>query len=218
MYLRKAPASTKNKNLRCEIMESLKNNNAVFYSYRIVNFLWYMLILMSVIALSFMVTHSFSINIPLSTEQVTLVGDINPEMMEIDEAQASIKAEYILQNHPTIYVGMLFATPFVIAFFLYGVYQLRMILKSAVDDMVFHEKNIKRLRIIGIMFLISAPLEWLGYILLVRPLNESLNSFSISISTDLSGIDSFVVGFLILALSVVFEKGHDIYQELKLTV
>jgi hypothetical protein len=39
----------------------------------------------------------------------------------------------------------------------------------------------------------------------------------LSVSLDLE-LGSFIYGLLLFALAAVFEKGHDMYQELKLTV
>jgi hypothetical protein len=55
------------------------------------------------------------------------------------------------------------------------------------------------------------------YQLFVVPIDEMLVSNEISVSLDIVP-GSFVYGLLLFALAAVFEKGHDMYQELKLTV
>jgi len=92
-----------------------------------------------------------------------------------------------------------------------------MILKSAWHDKVFSRKNIRRLKIIAGLIIAFKPFEWIIYRLFVVPIDEMLVANEISISLDLE-LGSFVYGLLLFALAAVFEKGHDMYQELKLTV
>jgi hypothetical protein len=142
---------------------------------------------------------------------------IDPSMLSIDSASANLNADYIMNNHFGLYIGILISVVIGFGLFLFGFYQLRMILKSAWHDKVFTRKNIRRLKIIAGLIIAFKPIEWLMYRLFVVPIDEMLVSNEISVSLDIEP-GSFVYGLLLFALAAVFEKGHDMYQDLKLTV
>lgn len=206
-------------------MKSLQHKNSVYYSYIIVNFLWYALCGAAVLFVVTIFTEHFfgnllgvfNLNIPVSAEQLTLQTTIDSSMIEIDSATASLNAEYIVENHYPLYLGLL--TSFVIGFGIYllGFYQLRMILKSAKNDFVFNPKNILRLKIIAGLIIAFKPIEWLVYRLFVVPIDEMIAVNKLSIQLDFE-LGSFIYGLLLFALAAVFEKGHEMYEELKLTV
>lgn len=206
-------------------MKSLKDKNSVYYSYAIINFFWYALCVFSVllIANTFRIyglgnlLGTLNINIPIDANQLTLQTAIDSSMISIDSATASLNAEYIMNNHLGLYVGMISSLVFGLALFLFGFFQLRMILKSARNDKVFTQKNIKRLKIIAGLIIAFKPFQWLMYQLFVVPIDDLLvaNEFSVSLNFEMG---SFVYGLLLFALAAVFEKGYDMYQELKLTV
>ncbi|MAO66712.1 MAG: hypothetical protein CL666_17095 [Balneola sp.] len=206
-------------------MRSLKDGNSVYYSYVIINFFWYALCVLSVllIADTFRIhglgnlLGALDISIPIDADQLTLQTAIDSSMISIDSATASLKAEYIMNNHRTLYAGLIASFIIGLALFLFGFYQLRMILKSAWNDKVFTQKNIKRLKIIAGLIIVFKPFEWLIYQLFVVPIDEMLVANEISVSLNFEP-GSFVYGLLLFALAAVFEKGHDMYQELKLTV
>ena len=160
---------------------------------------------------------ALDISIPIDADQLTLQTAIDSSMISIDSATASLKAEYIMNNHRTLYAGLIASFIIGLALFLFGFYQLRMILKSAWNDKVFTQKNIKRLKIIAGLIIVFKPFEWLIYQLFVVPIDEMLVANEISVSLNFEP-GSFVYGLLLFALAAVFEKGHDMYQELKLTV
>lgn len=206
-------------------MKSLKDRNSVYYSYAIINFFWYALCVFSVllIADTFRIhglgnlLGTLNINIPINADQLTLQTAINSSMISIDSAKASLNADYIMNNHFGLYVGMVISLVIGLSLFLFGFFQLRMILKSARDDKVFTPKNIKRLKIIAGLIIAFKPFQWIMYQLFVVPIDEMLIANEISVSLNFE-MGSFVYGLLLFALAAVFEKGHDMYQELKLTV
>ena len=206
-------------------MKSLKDRNSVYYSYVIINFFWYALCVFSVliVADAFRIhglgnlLGALDISIPINADQLTLQTAIDSSMITIDSATASLNADYIMNNHRGLYAGLIASLVVGLALFLLGFYQLRMILKTAWNDEVFTQKNIKRLKIIAGLIIAFKPFEWLMYQLFVVPIDEMLVANKISISLDLE-LGSFVYGLLLFALAAVFEKGHDMYQELKLTV
>ena len=206
-------------------MTTLKNRNSVYYSYVIINFIWYFLCFTAVLIIGTLFTKhafglyltEFGIQIPVDADQLTLDTAIDPSMLSIDTASANLNADYIMNNHFGLYIGMLISVVIGFGLFLFGFFQLRMILKSAWHDKVFTQENIRRLKIIAGLIIAFKPFEWFMYQLFVVPIDEILVANEVSISLDLE-LGSFVYGLLLFALAAVFEKGHDMYQELKLTV
>lgn len=206
-------------------MNSLKDRNSVYYSYAIINFLWYALCGVAILILGSIFTkHTFgltletlNIQIPVEADQLTLQTAIDSSMISINSATASLNPDYIMNNHFGLYVGMMISLVIGLGLFLFGFFQLRMILKSAWNDQVFTQMNIKRLKIIAGLIIAFKPLEWLMYQLFVVPIEELMVANEVSIRLNFE-LGSFVFGLLLFALAAVFEKGHDMYQELKLTV
>lgn len=206
-------------------MTSLKNRNSVYYSYVIINFFWYFLCFAALLMLGTLFTKhafgnyltEFNIQIPIDADQLTLDTAIDPTMLSIESASANLNADYIMNNHFGLYIGILISVVIGFGLFLFGFFQLRMILKSAWHDKVFTRKNIRRLKIIAGIIIAFKPLEWLMYQMFVVPIDELMVANEISVSLDFE-LGSFVYGLLLFALAAVFEKGHDMYQDLKLTV
>lgn len=206
-------------------MKSLKDRNSVYYSYIIINFLWYALCGTAILIIGTILTkHTFglmletiNIRIPIETNQLTLQTAIDASMISIDSATASLNANYIMNNHFGLYIGIMTSLVIGLGLFLFGFFQLRMILKCAWSNEVFTKNNIKRLKIIAGLIIAFKPFEWIMYQLFVVPIDEMLVANEISVSLDFE-LGSFVYGLLLFALAAVFEKGCDMYQELKLTV
>jgi hypothetical protein len=206
-------------------MDSMKNRDSVYYSYIIINIFWYALCGSVIIMLGIVfIQHAFgnllntmSVQIPINVDQVTEHSAIDSSMISIDSAMASLNIEYIINNHFGLYIGMMLSLVMATALFLIGFFQLRMILKSALNDEIFTSDNIKRLKIIAGIVIAYAPFQWIVYQLFVVPIDRELivNEITISLNFELG---SFVFGLLLFALAAVFERGHEMYQELKLTV
>lgn len=206
-------------------MNSLKDRDSVYYSYVIINFLWYALCAATILLVSIIFAkHAFgltmetlNIQIPIDPDQLSLQTAINSSMISIDSATASLNTEYVLNNHLGLYIGMMVSLVIGLALSLFGFFQLRMILKSARNDEVFALKNIKRLKIIAGLLIAYKPIQWIIYQLFIVPIDKMLIANEISINLNFE-LGSFIYGLLLFALASVFEKGHDMYQELKLTV
>jgi len=206
-------------------MNSLKDRGSVYYSYVIINFLWYALCAAAILLIGIifakyafgLMPETLNIQIPIKTEQLSLQTAIDSSMISIDSATASINAEYIMNNHFGLYIGMVVSLVIVMALSLFGFFQLRMILKSARNDEVFTLKNIKRLKIIAGLLIAYKPIQWIIYQLFIVPIDKMLVANEISINLNFE-LGTFIYGLLLFALASVFEKGHDMYQELKLTV
>ncbi len=206
-------------------MNSLRDRNSVFYSYAIINFLWYAFCGVAILFIGAIFSkhtfglamEAFNIKVPIDAGQVTLNAAIDSSMISIDSAVASLGIGYIADNHFGLYIGIILSLIIAIALFLTGFFQLRMILKSALNEDVFSSKNITRLKIIAGLIIIYTPFQWIVYRLFVLPIDSELIASEISISLNFE-LGSFIYGLLLLALAAVFEKGHDMYQELKLTV
>jgi hypothetical protein len=206
-------------------MDSLKDSNSVYYSYAIINFLWYALCGIVILFLgSIIAKHAFgfsmetlSIQIPIEAGQVTLQTAIDSSMISIESAMASLDIDYIIDNYLGLYIGLILSLIIAMALFLAGFFQFRMILKSALNDDIFTSKNIKRLKIVAGLLIVYTPFKWIVYQLFVMPIDSELIANEIAISLNFE-LGSFIYGLLLFALAAVFEKGHDMYQELKLTV
>jgi len=206
-------------------MNSLKDRDSVYYSYVIINFLWYALCAAAILLIGIIFAkHAFglmpetlTIKIPINTEQLSLQTAIDPSMISIDSATASVNSEYIMNNYFGLYIGMVVSLVIVVALSLYGFFQLRMILKSARNDAIFTLINIKRLKIIAALLIAYKPIQWIIYQLFLVPIDKMLVANEISLNLNFE-LGSFIYGLLLFALASVFEKGHDMYQELKLTV
>ena len=206
-------------------MNSLKDRDSVYYSYVIINFLWYALCAAAILLIGIIFAkHAFglmpealTIHIPINTEQLSLQTAIDPSMISIDSATASVNSEYIMNNYFGLYIGIVVSLVIVVALSLFGFFQLRMILKSARNDAVFTLINIKRLKIIAALLIAYKPIQWIIYQLFLVPIDKMLVANEISLNLNFE-LGSFIYGLLLFALASVFEKGHDMYQELKLTV
>jgi len=206
-------------------MNSLKDRDSVYYSYVIINFLWYALCAAAILLIGIIFAkHAFglmpetlNIHIPIDTEQLSLQTAIDPSMISIDSATASVNSEYIMNNYFGLYIGIVVSLVIVVALSLFGFFQLRMILKSARNDAVFTLINIKRLKIIAALLIAYKPIQWIIYQLFLVPIDKMLVANEISLNLNFE-LGSFIYGLLLFALASVFEKGHDMYQELKLTV
>jgi len=206
-------------------MNSLKDRDSVYYSYVIINFLWYALCAAAILLVGIIFAkHAFglmpetlNIHIPIDTEQLSLQTAIDPSMISIDSATASVNSEYIMNNYFGLYIGIVVSLVIVVAVSLFGFFQLRMILKSARNDAVFTLINIKRLKIIAALLIAYKPIQWIIYQLFLVPIDKMLVANEISLNLNFE-LGSFIYGLLLFALAAVFEKGHDMYQELKLTV
>ncbi|WP_421773426.1 DUF2975 domain-containing protein [Gracilimonas sp.] len=206
-------------------METLKNKHSVYYSYLIVNFLWYALLLLAAFfAIISVGEHffgnlidGFNITVPIDPSSIVLNSSIDTSNIELKSANATFDSSYIKEISSGLYVGLMISLAVGITLFLYGFYQLRMILKSVLSDRVFIPENIKRLKVIAGLLIIFEPLSWLVYRLFVMPIDSITAANQLSISLDFEP-GNLIYGLLIFALAAVFEKGHEMYQELKLTV
>lgn len=206
-------------------MNSLNNRDSVYYSYVIINFLWYALCATAILLIGIIFAkHAFgltpetlNIQIPINPNQLSLQTAIDSSMISIDSATASLNTEYVLDKHFGLYIGMMASLIIGLALSLFGFFQLRMILKSARNDEVFTLENIKRLKIIAGLLIAYKPIQWVIYQLFIVPIDKMLVANEISINLNFE-LGSFIYGLLLFALASVFEKGHKMYQELKLTV
>ncbi len=209
-------------------MNSLKDRDSVYFSYVIINFLWYASCIGAILIIGFFISkHAFgitmaplNINVPIDADYVTLQTDIESSAIStIDSATASLDTEYIIDNYFGRYIGIVLSLFISIALFLTGFFQLRMILKSTLNDEVFTSKNVTPLKVLAGILIAYSPLYWIFIQLFVVPLESELIVHKISISLGISfNLGLFVYGLLLFALAAVFEKGHDMYQDLKLTV
>lgn len=161
-------------------------------------------------------------SVPLSGSLVELNKPEHYHYLKIDSTKAQIDFSYVLQNYHDIYILWALFICLVLGLFLYGLFQMRQLLKSSVSQAVFVEKNIRRLKIIALLVILIEPLKWIQHHFIFSGFGEVIAAESADLSIRLPILGSdwtfIVVGLLIFALAAVFEKGRDMYQELKLTV
>lgn len=207
-------------------MESLNKRSSVYYSYIIVNLLWYLLIVVTGLLVATIFIEQFfgkailpmELNIPISPEQVELNSTVDSSLITIDSIRVTLNTPHIKENYFWLYTGLLASFAITFVMYMFGFYQLRMILKSAVNDFVFNKENIKRLRIIAVLLIIIKPFVFSVYLFSLNPLRNYLGIHDLSYSISFDGPGSFVFGLLVFALATIFEKGYKIYQEQQLTV
>ena len=102
--------------------------------------------------------------------------------------------------------------------FITGFYQLKQLLASAVNDKVFSRINIRRIKTIALLVFLVDPLGWVYrefFLVLPDFLAEQHDPITLAVGLD---VGYWFIGLLLFALAAVFEKGYEMYQELKLTV
>ena len=212
-------------------MDSFGKKSAAYICYLIVNFWWYISCIFGVFLPVFLIyeyaqgTHPdtlFGITIPVSTDLVTLIKPDEYSYLSVEAVKGTVDFGYIMQHNPDTYIIWAVFLCIVIALFLFGLFQLRNLLKSAIHDTVFSTSNIRRIKIIAVLILLLEPLEWVQqhFVFETLPNLVATEAADLSIGLPTPGGDwgFIVVGLLIYALASVFEKGYEMFQELKLTV
>ena len=102
---------------------------------------------------------------------------------------------------------------------LYGLSQLKAILRNLLIEKPFAAENEKRLRIIAILAMLITPLmygyEWLSHWFFTSYVDVPQNLQALSPTFDISYI---VIGLVILVLAEIFRQATQIHEEQKLTV
>jgi len=215
-------------------MSGFGKKSTAYICYLIVNVWWYLSCFAGIIFPPLFIYEyfwgtphdsTFEITLPLEPSLVTLSEESQYEFIEIDSVTGTMDFDYLMQITP---ITFLIWTSFIciaLGLFLYGLYQLRSLLKQTVDGSIFTAANIRRIKTIAILLIIVEPLQWLVRYLIRNSLAEKAHLLAsqqanISIKIPIVGEDwiFIIIGLLVFTLAAVFEKGNEMYQELKLTV
>jgi len=215
-------------------MSGFGKKSTAYICYLIVNVWWYLSCVIGVIFPAMLIyeyfynTHPdsiFGITLPLEPSLVTLTEKANYEFLDIDSITGTMDFDFIMQSSPVTYLIWGGFICVALGLFLYGLYQLRSLLKQTVDGSIFTTANIRRIKTIAILLIIVEPLQWLFRYLIRHSLADKAyllasQEANISINIPMVGEDwmFIIIGLLVFTLAAVFEKGNEMYQELKLTV
>lgn len=207
-------------------MDSLGKKSAAYICYLIVNISWYTSCLFSIIVPFgllniYLGNHNpevvFGVMVPVDTSE--LFSDaIDKSYLVMESAQAEIDFNYIISNSPASYMAWALFICTAIGLMLFGLYQLRALLKTAVHETVFSKSNVYRIKTIAVLIMLMEPMGWI-YSSIVASF-DSIVEMKFELQILLIGLNFgyFLVGLLIYSLATVFERGYEIHEEQKLTV
>lgn len=212
-------------------MNRLGKKSLPHYCYLFINFWWYLSWIGGMISITVFLGDYFwdgtanplvDINIPIKTSLVALKNPAQYSFLSIDAIRGQIDLSYIIQNEPTTYLLMIGFICVIFGLYLFGLYQLRNLLKSTDNEEVFTKANVRRIQIIGLLVILIQPLTWLQHHFIFSSFGSFIPGKTPSIDLQLTfpgpGLDFVWLGLLIFVLASIFEKGHEMYEELKLTV
>ncbi|WP_445665463.1 DUF2975 domain-containing protein [Fodinibius sp. AD559] len=160
-------------------------------------------------------TMNINMSIPVSTEMLQPAAEFGHSGISIDSAKANIEILTLAQEFPSMFLELSLFIMVGLTILLTILYQLKNLLNATVNEAVFTQQNIKRIKIIAILLFIIDPLRWIFFTFLSRPL---FSEASANITITVSSPGYWFIGLLIYTIAAVFEKGYEMYQELKLTV
>ncbi|MTI89545.1 MAG: DUF2975 domain-containing protein [Balneolaceae bacterium] len=208
-------------------MSNLNHSKALYFSYVIVNLAWYAGIAMCVLfpVIVFLAftggpeyLQNSTLSFPISTQVILFSPDSTIDFMNIDSAVASVKLGYLAEYYPSTFFivsVLIFMAELVV---IYGVYQLRSILRDLKSEQVFTPTNMNRIKKTSISILALSPVGWLYHTFLSAPFGEYMQEHRVEINVGSADFGFITAALLIYVLALIFEKGYEQYQELKLTV
>jgi hypothetical protein len=208
-------------------MKKLKNNSIARICLFFTNFTWYLFLALGTLApILFLLAYlnrlptqlDFNLTLPLAPEAVGIDSDIDHSAVSIDSAQAQMDLSYLSQHFPDIFLSWTIFTILLLAMTLLGLYQLKNLLQSTINDQVFTQHNIARIKIIALLVFSVDPLYWIYHNFFFDDLFADSSAHHISLTISSPTFNYWFIGLLIYVLAAVFEKGREMYQELKLTV
>lgn len=212
-------------------MSGFGKKSTAYICFLIVNAWWYLSCLAGILLPSLLIYGYFQnpqpdtimgINVPLADSMVALKNSDQYQHIIVDSVSGQVDLSYLLQNNPGMYIAWALFFCVVLALFIYGIYQLRNLLKASVNDAIFTKQNVGRIKIIAVIIMLVDPLRWIQHHFMYKTLGNIMppETVDIRIGLPMVGDDwTFIVmGLLVFTLAAVFEKGNEMYQELKLTV
>jgi len=212
-------------------MNIFRKKSLPYYCYLFINFWWYLSWIAGTISIAVFIGDYFwnattaplvDISIPIKTSLVALKNPAQYSFLCIDAIKGQIALRHIIQNEPNTYLLMIGFICITFGLYLFGLYQLRNLLKATTGEDIFTKENVRRIKTIGILVILIQPLTWLQHHFIFRSFGNFIPAKSPGIDLQLTfpgpGLDFVWLGLLIFVLASIFEKGYEMYQELKLTV
>lgn len=205
-------------------MQKLQQHSVARLCFQLTNLFWYfVLVLGSITSVAFLLayldklpeTMNINIAVPISAEAIQLADEFNRSSISIDDAIAKTELINLAQEFPSLFLEFTLFIIIGFAIVLTILYHLKNLLDATVNEAVFIPQNIKRIKIIAVLLFSIDPLRWIFATFISQPL---FGNASIDISLSIFSLGYWFIGLLIYTLAAVFEKGHKMYQELKLTV
>ena len=205
-------------------MQKLNEHSATRISRKLTYLFWYFFLIMGVLGpVCLLLAYwgklpdilNFNMAFPLNTEKVAVAAETGYSEIAVGSASASMEISYFAREFPTLFLKHSLFVIGALLIVLTILYHLKNLLDAAAEDNVFTGQNIRRMKVIAIAIFIVDPLRWIYFNLVSQPLfSEPLLSITITIPS----LGYWFIGLLVYFLAVVFERGHEMYQELKLTV
>lgn len=205
-------------------MKKLQSYSIARDSLKVTRLFWYFLLIIgSLVPVALLLaylhklpeTMNINMSIPISTEALQLTEKFNHPEISIGSAKANIKLVDLAQEFPSLFLGFSLFIMGGLVIILAIFYHLKNLLDATVNEAVFTRKNIKHIKIIAVLLFIIDPLRWIFITFLSKPL---FSDASVDITITVPSTGYWFIGLLIYTIAVVFEKGYEMYEELKLTV
>ncbi len=168
---------------------------------------------------------SFSpIGLPISFEEKLLPRDLSLGASEslitfIEPLRTSYHPALIADGFQWNFMSIRVTQIAGLGLLLYGLSQLKVILRNLMAEKPFAETNAVRLRIIAILVMLATPFlygyQWLSYWFFTSNIDTPQNLQAVAPTFDIIYI---ILGLIILVLAEIFRQASEIYEEQKLTV
>lgn len=207
--------------------DSIGRKSAAYISYLLVNFWWYVSCIVGIILpVGFVIeyvwgTHSniiFGISVPIDTELVAFKDTAAYDHLSIGGVKGMVDYSYIFQHRPEVYWIWTVFLCLIIALYLTGLYQLKRLLKTSINEAVFTKKNTRRIKIIAFLIMAGGPLQWVQQHFIYGSIGNFVGNQMFEVALPGFEFGFIFAGLLVYTLATVFDKGRQMYQELKFTV
>lgn len=202
----------------------MSQNTIARIGLKITTFFWFLFLLLgALVPVSLLLAYigrlpgwmSFNLSVLINAESLMITSEVSSSAVSIDSAKASIDMTQMALEFPSLFVDFSIYAVAGIGIILGILYHLRNLLYATVNDAVFIRQNIKRIKMIAVLIFIIDPLQWFFINVFSEPLFADISN---NITISFPSMGYWFIGLLVFTLAAVFEKGHEMYQELKLTV
>jgi hypothetical protein len=137
--------------------------------------------------------------------------------MEIIDLRGSISMSDLALTHIT--ASILFPILYIIflALMLWGVGQLRDFLFSAKHGDIFTEENFDRIKIAALLIMAMDPIHWVYSGIKHLMLSDLFEGSSYHMVSNVD-INYLAIGLVILTITQILKRGHELQEDQKLTV